>query len=294
MSAYRQNLTAPPEKVEPLHKIFEMDRGQYTIGIVLILAGLLHTGVAAGAATATLLADILAWNRGVQHAITDKLTQEYEITQEKPPEPPPPPEPDKEPPPPPPPLAKDDRVEEPPKDETPAPTPAQAAAVMTQEPAKDEPVDLTGNTFVNGTGDGTSFGAVSAAGNGKSGNPAKVVRNDGVPGGTGTGAAPPPPPPPSGPDKSRKAGLDGSADWNDCPFPAEADAEQIDEAFVVLQVNVGADGRPATISVVQDPGHGFGRQAKICAQRKSFKTALDHDGNPVAGQTGKFSVHFSH
>ncbi len=278
---------------EPLRKVFAMDGGQYTIGIVLLLAELLHVGVAVGAITSSMLADILRWNRGMQMVIADKLTQEYEITQDKPePPPPPPPEPDMEPPPPPPPpVAKDDKVE-PPKEETPAPTPAQASALLTQDPKPDEVADLTGTTFVSGNGDGTSFGAVSASGTGRNGLAAKVVRNDGAPG--GTGAAPAAPPPPPGPDRSRKAGLDGSADWNDCPFPAEADAEQIDEAFVVLQVNVGADGRPTTIAVVQDPGHGFGRQAKICAQRKSFKTALDHDGNAVPGQTGKFSVHFSH
>lgn len=285
---------AADESAEPLRKIMAMDHGQYTIGIVLLLAELLHASIAFGAYSSSLLAEILRWNRGMQTAIAEKLTQEYEVTQEKPPEPPPPPpEPEKEPPPPPPPVAKEDKESEPPKDETPAPTPAPAAAVMTQDPTPEEPVDLTGNTFVSGTGDGTSFGAVSANGTGRSGLAAKVVRNDGAPGGTGTGPAAPPPPPP-GPDRSRKAGLDGSADWNDCPFPAEADAEQIDEAFVVLQVNVGADGRPTTIAVIQDPGHGFGRQAKICAQRKSFKTALDHDGNPIPGQTGKFSVHFSH
>ena len=279
-------------KEDPLRKVFAMDPGQYTIGIVLLLAELLHVGVAVGAITSSMLADILRWNRGMQVAIADKLTQEYEITQDKPEPPqPPPPEPEKAPPPAP--IAKEDKAPEPPKDETPAPTPAQAAAVLTQDPKPDEVEDLTGTTFVSGTGDGTSFGAVSAAGTGRSGQPAKVVRNDGAPSGTGTGPAVPPPAV-VGPDRSRKAGLDGSADWNDCPFPAEADAEQIDEAFVVLQVNVGADGRPTTIAVMQDPGHGFGRQAKICAQRKSFKTALDHDGNSIAGQTGKFSVHFSH
>ncbi len=281
-------------KEEPLRKVFAMDPGQYTIGIVLLLAELLHVGVAVGAITSSLLADILRWNRGMSVAIAEKLTQEYEITQDKPEPPPPPPEPDKEPPPPPPPIAKDEKIEEPPKDETPAPTPAPAAAVLTQDTKPDAVEDLTGTTFVSGTGDGTSYGAVSAQGTGRSGLAAKVVRNDGAPGGTGTGPAVPPPPPVQGPDRSRKAGLDGSADWNDCPFPAEADAEQIDEAFVVLQVNVGPDGRPTTIAVMQDPGHGFGRQAKICAQRKSFKTALDHDGNAMAGQTGKFSVHFSH
>jgi protein TonB len=281
------------ESAEPLRKVLAIDPGQYTIGIVLLLAELLHVGVAVGAVTSSMLADILRWNRGMQVAIADKLTQEYEVTQEKDEPPPPPPEPEKAPPPPPPPVAKEDKVEEPPKEETPAPTPAQAAAVLTQDSKPDDVEDLTATTFVSGSGDGTSYGAVSAAGTGRSGLAAKVVRNDGAPSGTGTGPAAPPPPPP-GPDRSRKAGLDGSADWNDCPFPAEADAEQIDEAFVVLQVNVGADGRPTTITVMQDPGHGFGRQAKICAQRKSFKTALDRDGNPIPGQTGKFSVHFSH
>ena len=55
----------------------------------------------------------------------------------------------------------------------PPPPPAQAAKVLTQEPKPDEPVDLTGNTIVQGNADtyaggfttanGTSSAAVNAA-----------------------------------------------------------------------------------------------------------------------------------
>jgi protein TonB len=272
-------------------KVIDLGR-RISIPVAVILAFVLHAGFAAGAAKATMLVDILKWNRAVRAAIADKLTQEYEVTEEKPPEPPPPPEPEPEKEQPPPPVVKE-TPPEPQKEETPPPAPAQAAAVLTQDPKPDEPLDLTGDTMVNGNGDGTSFGAVSASGTGRNGVSARVAKVAGTPAGTGTAPVAAPPPPP-GPDKSRKAGLDGSSDWNDCPFPAEADAEQIDEEYVVLSVAVGTDGRPTTVTVRQDPGHGFGRAAKLCAMRKTYKTAWDHDGNAIAGQTGDFRVHFSH
>ena len=283
-------LATDPAVEKPLGfgKIFGLDRNQYVVGIALLIAELLHVGVAVSAFQSTRFAELLAWDRAMRNAIVDKLTQEYEVTEEKPPEPPPPPEPVKEPEPTP--VAK---VAEPQKEEEqpPPPAPAQAAAVMTQDPKQDEPVDLTGDTFVTGTGDGTSFGAVSAAGTGRNGAPIRTARVGGTPGGTGTGQ-PAPVAALVGPDRSRKAGLDGNADWNDCGFPAEADAEQKDEAYVGLQVTVGADGKPSGITVIEDPGSGFGRLARTCASRKAFRSALDHDGNPISTQY-KFRVHFA-
>ena len=99
-------------------------------------------------------------------------------------------------------------------------------------------------------------------------------------------------PPPRKEDKSRPPGLLGSVDWNDCPFPGEADAEQIDHAFVMIQVKVKPDGSPETVSVLQDPGHGFGREARKCAMRKKYSQGLDPDGNAIGGTTKPFRVRF--
>jgi periplasmic protein TonB len=161
--------------------------------------------------------------------------------------------------------------------------------VLTQEPSPNEPVDLTGNSFVTGSGSTYAGGVTQANGTSKTAvyNPAAVAT--GVPGGTGTAPAPPPPPKV---DKSKVAGLLGSVDWNDCPFPPEADAEQRDQAFVMIQVKVKPDGSPENVTVLQDPGFGFGREARKCAMRKKYSQALDADGNPIGGQTKPFRVRF--
>lgn len=97
----------------------------------------------------------------------------------------------------------------------------------------------------------------------------------------GTGSAPAASGPP-GPDRSRPPTVAGSSDWR-CPFPAEADDQQIDQAVVTLKVGVNAAGGVTTVSVVSDAGHGFGREARQCATGRRWTAALDHDGSPVAG-----------
>jgi TonB family protein len=95
---------------------------------------------------------------------------------------------------------------------------------------------------------------------------------------------------PNGPDRARRASL-GTRDW-DCPYPAEADTAQIDDAYVTLQIDVRADGSASGVRVVQEPGNGFGRQARGCAMRWHYETALDHDGTAIP-QTVTARVHFS-
>jgi hypothetical protein len=228
----------------------------------------------------TALVLVVAWWHTVQlHRATSKI-EEIEILREE------------TPPPPPPPTAE-------PKPEAPAaravsheppPPPAQAAKVMTQEPKPDEPVDLTGNTFVQGNADTYAGGFTTATGTGTAA--ARTAPGaSSTPGGNGPPTGAPPPPPP-GPDRSRTASLGGGSEWS-CPFPQEADTAQIDEAYVTLQVDVKADGSPATVKVLGDPGNGFGREARRCALGKRYSTALDHDGTAIPGTTKPFRVHFS-
>ena len=75
--------------------------------------------------------------------------------------------------------------------------------------------------------------------------------------------------------------LAGSSTWS-CPFPPEADADQIDEAVVTVQVTVRPDGSALSASVVSDPGHGFGRAARACALGRRYQPALDRSGSPTA------------
>jgi protein TonB len=278
-------LVAPAR--DPLARVIDLGMNKHVTGAVgaFILALLLH-GTAA-ARVALIQTDLLAWTHQIRLAINDKLATTYDIDVEKP-KPPPEPEAPKEEPKeeekaPPPPAAKA------PKEATPPPPPAaaQAGAVLTQQP-DDAPVDFT-NSFVTGNGDSYAGGVTQS-----NGTSTKAVRNlnaraDGVPGGTGTAPAPAS----TAPDRSRPLHL--SADLWKCDFPPEADAEQIDEMIVPIEMTVTADGKVTDAHVLKDPGYGFGRAATQCAYRQSpnaFQLALDHDGNPI-GQTKKFNVKFT-
>ncbi len=81
--------------------------------------------------------------------------------------------------------------------------------------------------------------------------------------------------------------------WNDCGFPPEADTDQINFMRVRIMVTVGVDGRAQKVTVLNDPGHGFGRQAQQCAFRKGFDVALNSDGKPVVSTTPPFNVTFT-
>ncbi|HEX7669913.1 MAG TPA: energy transducer TonB, partial [Polyangiaceae bacterium] len=85
---------------------------------------------------------------------------------------------------------------------------------------------------------------------------------------------------PAGPNRSREA-MPLSNGWDDCGFPAEADIEQINNAQATISVTVAADGRATSVSVIRDPGYGFGALAKRCALRKAYRPALDQAGNPT-------------
>ncbi len=243
-----------------------------------VLAVSVHAGAAVGAVQAAVLHAFGAWARDVKAQVSSRLAQTYEVDMvkpaEKPEEPPPPPPPEEKEPPP-------KLVKEAPKDEPPPapPAAADAAKVLMQEPAKDEPVDLTGNTFLAGNAD-TAVGGVTQIGG-----TAKMATNNlaavatGTPGGTGTAPAPPP----VRVDRSRAAAIVNKANLERCPFPAEADAEQVDEAAVGIEVKVGVDGRAETVSVIQDPGHGFGREARKCALRERYNPALNVEGSPIPG-----------
>ena len=241
-----------------------------------VLAVSLHATAAVGAVQAAVLHAFASWAHDVRGTVESRLAQTYEVDMakpEKPPEPPPPPPEEKEPP--------KMVVKEQPKDEPPPPPPAaaDAAKVLMQEPTKDEPVDLTGNTFLNGNADTAVGGQTQIGGT------AKVATNNlaavatGTPGGTGTAAAPPP----SKVDRTRTARIANLDNLRRCPFPAEADAEQVDEAKVSIEVHVGVGGRAETVAVTSDPGHGFGREARKCALREKYEPAWNVDGQPVPG-----------
>jgi protein TonB len=265
---------------DPMSKVLGLDAKTSTLGAWFGFT----SGGTALMAVGLALASVVAWMHAVNPETPSK-PDEFEVLREEAPPPPPTataePQPEAKPAAPPPRPAQ----EAPP----PPPAPAQAAKVLAQEPKPDEPLDLTGNTIVQGNADSYAGGFTTS--NGTSNSAVNAMPSPtGVSGGTGPVQAAPPPPP--GPDRSRTASLGGGGEWS-CPFPSEADTAQVDEAYVTLQVDVKADGTPATVRVLSDPGNGFGREARRCAMNKRYATALDHDGTSIAGTTKAFRVHFS-
>ena len=153
--------------------------------------------------------------------------------------------------------------------------PAQAGQLAAVSP---EPVDFTGMAFI--VGSGTSYAGRATTSTGTS---RKAVLGAMAPGATGSR-------PISVRSRARPVALDQSA-WN-CPWPAEADAEQVNEQTVVLQASVRADGRPDRVEVFSDPGFGFGSAARLCALRTRFEPARDSAGQPIPAQSPPIRVHF--
>jgi protein TonB len=217
--------------------------------------------------------------RAVQRDLQARVNRELEVDVQPEPEPePPPPEPVPEPEPPapepepvkPPPTP---RAATPPPPAAAAPAAAQAGRVLTAEPTPDEPLDLTGDAFVQGNADYYAGGVTASKGTGTQAVRAAAARADGVVGGKGTAPA-------SGVDRARAAGP-VERNW-DCPFPAESELEQINYQQVRVAVTVSDKGRALDVKVIGETSFGFGRAAQRCAMSKTYVPALDREGNPVS------------
>jgi periplasmic protein TonB len=173
-------------------------------------------------------------------------------------------------------------------DDEPPPAPSEAADVLTAGEEGDEE-DLTRYTIVDKDGSKqTGGGQTSAKGTAKGPVYDKNAKVGGTPGGKGTGPVKPPKP---RPNLSRPAGLAGSRSWN-CPFPAQADLEQVDSAMAVVAVTVGANGRALSVRVLSDPGYGFGAAARRCAYGRSYTAARDRDGKAITATMPPVRVRF--
>jgi periplasmic protein TonB len=257
---------------DPMSKVLGLDAKTsgfaawfgFTSGSTALLAGLMA------------LASVIAVMHAARARSEALAAEEIEIIKEDPPPPPPQKEEAKPEPAPPPPRPVAHETPPPP------PAPAQAAKVLAQEPDPNDPVDLTGNTIVQGNADSYAGGFTTSTG--RSATAVNAMPSPtGVVGGTGPVKA-------AGPDRSRRASL-GGKDWN-TPWPSEADAVQMDEASVMIEVDVRADGTAGAVRVLKDPGYGFGREARRYALTQHYEPALDHDGNAIP-QTIGFKVHFT-
>ena len=50
---------------------------------------------------------------------------------------------------------------------------------------------------------------------------------------------------------------------------------------MTVQVTVRPDGSVLSANILADPGHGFGRAARMCALGKRLSPALDRMGTPI-------------
>jgi protein TonB len=273
---------------DPLAPVLGLGERTVKVGLVLgILGALLVHGAVAVKAAGT-LGEVHAFAVLVQAQIRERLHSQIDIDVSEPIPPPPPPEPEAPPDPKEVPATPPPAAAPPPPPGTPPPAPAAAEAgkVLTTDPDPNEPVDLTGDGFVSGTGD--RFAGGVTASNGTSKGAVRDIRAK--PEGVGK----PPPGPVSsaaGSNLSRAASPMGGG-WNDCGFPAEADIEGIDNAVVSLTVTVGPDGRAKSVTILRDPGNGFGQATRACAFRKQFAPALDLAGNAITMSTAPFTVRY--
>lgn len=249
----------------------------------------LLVGLATAVALHVALVGPLLWRpaeRPAQPAPAPLVVVEHEVDLTEPvaPEPAPPPPAEEE-------VAEpepvDEVAEEPPSpapEQAPRPSaepppPAQAAKAVASD-APDEPVDFTG--FDIATGDGPRYaGGVTASS------------------GTNTDAVHTPDVDPNAePDRPQGEGSLArpvtlpARNW-DCSWPSEADNLGIDEQVVVIRATVTADGRPTSVSVLADPGHGFGEAALRCAREARFLPARDRKGVKHAATSPPVRVRFT-
>lgn len=281
--------SARQTRPDPLGPVLSLGEDAARIGAVLGLLGALLLHGVAGVRAAANLFDVESFASAVAQYVKNNLQLQIDIDTTPPPPPPPPPEPpppepepEKAPPPPAPPQA----ANEPPP---PPPAPAEAGKVLTSDPDPDAPVDLTGDGFVTGNGEFRG-GITSSSGTGKTAVRDIKAQPGGVPGGTGTAPAPIVKAPEK--DLSQGAAPIGTS-WSDCGFPAEAQLDGVEYGIVKLVVTVNPDGRAKSVTILSDPGSGFGNHARQCAMRRTFKPALDKSGQAVVSSTPPFTVKFT-
>jgi protein TonB len=273
--------------------VLALGRREVRTGMAIGLAGaLLVHGAGAGSAARQLPA-MASYAGDVRAFVIESLLSQYDVEMIKPPPPPPPVEEKR---------AAEEEAQKPARAPDPSPTqpqeqppePAQAGRVLTADPDPDEPIDFSGDGFVTGNADHFTGGATSRSGTSTTPVYDQGAKPGGTPGGKGTGpaqtaAAPTTPPA----DLSRPAmPTSRGGNWS-CPFPAQADVDQVDYALVTIVVTVGPDGRARSAVVSRDPGHGFGPAAQRCAMQQRYEPGLDSSGKPVTRTTPPFTVRFT-
>ncbi len=209
-----------------------------------------------------------SWSAAVAARVHAELSREQFVELVQPPPPPPPTPPREQAPPPPRPAVPKVKAPKQVAEHSTPPPPAQAGNIIAREQRPDEPADLTGETFVTGRASSYAGGVTTSSGT----NPMAVQTREVDPRAS-----------PVQPDRSSPVGLE-DPDWK-CPWPREAENEQIDEQIALVRVVVRADGTVESANIVRDPGHGFGQAALACALQTRFIPAHDRDGRPIRSQS---------
>lgn len=285
-----------PAAVDPMARVLRLGNDAMSWGLMLgvVIAVSTHGSLSVRAVSSLVHFQRLAaeWRTGVR----DFYDQIYEIEEqrakpkeEKPP-PPPEPEPEEEKP-----VVREKPLEAPKEKDiydepkAAAPKPVEAVKVLTQG---EEELDLTGDGFASGNNTQLIGGQSAGDGTGKKRTDSPYANVKGTDDGKGKGPATPAPPAPTGPDLSKPPGIVGGSAWS-CPWPPEAEEEQVDEAMVTLVVTVRPDGTPAKVDVTSDPGSGFGRAARQCALARKFTPGLDRVGTAITATTPPIKVRFT-
>ena len=157
------------------------------------------------------------------------------------------------------------------------PPPAQAGKLV----AANEPtLDFTEASFVSGEAVRFAGGVTAPSGTNTDAVRTSTVDPNAEPGG------------PQGEGSLARTVSLSARDWN-CPWPEEARMLGIDEQIVVIRALVDADGVPQRVSVLADPGHGFGNATLECAKSAKFQPACDRDGKPYTATSPPIRVRFT-
>ncbi|MEM8609095.1 MAG: ferric siderophore ABC transporter substrate-binding protein [Myxococcota bacterium] len=158
------------------------------------------------------------------------------------------------------------------------PPPAQAGKLVAVAP--DDPLDFTDQSMVSADNAKFAGGVTAPSGTNQEAVRTSTVDPNAKPGG------------PQGEGSLARPVRLGSRSWN-CPWPEEAEMLGITEQFVPIRVMTDPEGVALRVTVLADPGHGFGAAAAECARANKFRPALDDYGKPYAASSPVLRLRFT-
>ena len=157
------------------------------------------------------------------------------------------------------------------------PPPAQAGEIV----AKAEPsLDFTEDAFVTGQAPRFAGGVTALTGTNTDAVRTSTVDPNARPGG------------PQGEGSLARSVSLSARDWT-CPWPDEAEMLGIDEQVVLIRALVDTAGKAKKVTILADPGHGFGKATLECAKSAQFQSARDAKGEPYTATSPPIRVRFT-